>query len=52
MKIVLELGNVSEIQSTIDAVQRAIDRKPLVIDFQYLIDVKSILLAIKKASEK
>lgn len=44
----LRLNNVEKIQRNIDAVERAINNKPLGGDDMLLIDVKYILIAIAK----
>ena len=49
MKVTIELcGQKEKINDNIEALNRAIERKPLCSDFVLLINTKSILEAIKK----
>ena len=51
--VTIPLANVSKIQDNIDAIKKALDRKPLSLaDQVLLIDTISILSVIKIAQEK
>lgn len=48
IKFEMDLRKLDQFDLTLEALQRAIDGKPLAIDFQILMGVKSIMEGIKE----